>query len=71
MGANMELQIGDLVRSRAHPDQVIGLVTRRGTNGWVKVAWIGFVHYDHEPERFDGYTAYHGTQLELVSKNFE
>jgi len=67
----MELQIGDLVRSRAHPDQVIGLVTRKGTNGWVKVAWIGFVYIERDPPRFDGYTAYHGTELELLSKNLE
>ena len=64
----MELQIGDLVRSRAHPDQIIGLVTRKGTNGWVKVTWIGFVHYNPDTQEA---TLVPATQLELLSKNFE
>jgi hypothetical protein len=65
----MGLQIGDLVRYRKHPDQIIGLVTRRGTNGWVKVAWAGLAYLDKFPQRFDGYTSYHSTELEFLSKS--
>ena len=63
----MEFQIADLVRYRSHPDQIIGLITRKGNNGWVKVAWLGFPYNDKDPKDFNAYTAYHGTELDLLS----
>jgi hypothetical protein len=67
----MKLQTGDMVRYRSHPDKIVGFVTRKGTNGWVKVAWMGFPYTDTNIEDFTGYTACHCTELDLVSKNDE